>query len=216
MPGGTARAGTPPDRLAVGKPRGRRSWPGHEVGGKLEASGRGCKPIPKQSHPHLAPDSPDCLRRRKYAVVKNCGAAKTAELQNHPGHISQAAPTSAIATLASGSHPSRFSSELRASRNCGQRSCDRLSGKLAACCDVSVDREAETFDGKAKVQCFRGPPPRSWRENESAVPAVFPRHKAQALQTKVRPRPPTAVSNPTKTKRSQKSNAASSQTGVRR
>ena len=81
--------------------------------------------------------------------------------------------------------------------------------------DETVDREAETFDGKAKVQCFRGPPPRSWRENESAVPAVFPRHKAQALQTKVRPRPPTAVSNPTKTKRSQKSNAASSRTGVR-
>ena len=39
--------------------------------------------------------------------------------------------------------------------------------------------------------------------------------RAQALQTKVRPRPPTAVPNPTKTKRFQKSNAASSQTGVR-
>ena len=166
------------------------------------------------------------------AARRAAGAAVWRKLRNCEtmvaAYLERPLASAIAASGVSGSHPSRFSSELRASRNCGQRSCDRLSGKLAAGCDASVDCEAETFDGKAKVQCFRGMASETWRQNESAIPPPQgssarrarlhppPGPQAQPRPTHLAPpRPPTAVSNPTKTKQSQKSNAASSQTGVR-
>jgi hypothetical protein len=77
--------------------------------------------------------------------------------------------------------------------------------------DETLDPAQELAKARRDLQCFRGSRPELGAKTK--VPSVAAR--ARALQTKSRPRPPTAVSNPTETKQSQKSNAASSQTGVR-
>jgi hypothetical protein len=76
--------------------------------------------------------------------------------ENCVGRVIRAAPTSAIAALASGSHPCLFSRGPRANRHCGQRSCDRLSSKLAASCDGTVDSRRGTFDRGGRGPVFSG------------------------------------------------------------
>ena len=85
----------------------------------------------------------------RYAVVKErCGAQRVLRELRWPR---LAAGTSMLRTAAAaiagsgvaGSHPCPFSSGPRASRYCGQRSCDQLSAKVAADCD--------------NVQCRRAP-----------------------------------------------------------
>jgi hypothetical protein len=77
--------------------------------------------------------------------------------------------------------------------------------------DASVDRWP-TLSTATRIPNISGESrQKTWRQNESAVPPP----PGPRLKPPFRPRPPTAVSNPTETKQSQKPNAASSQTGVR-
>jgi len=189
-------------------------------------------------------------------LLRNCETILAAYLER-PLHPAIAA------SGVSGKHPCSFSRGLRASRDCDQRFCDRLTtSKQTAGTGQSIRGPK-----LSSAQCFRGPPTRSWRENEHRPAAVGapqarrggspsamwqrrvatlapgfagdpsvadsthptpaplipswtdpppPQRWHPRQEPQFRPRPPTSESNPTKTKRFQKSNAASSQTGVRR
>jgi len=94
-------------------------------------------------------------------LLRNCETILAAYLER-PLHPAIAA------SGVSGKHPCSFSRGLRASRDCDQRFCDRLTtSKQTAGTGQSIRGPK-----LSSAQCFRGPPTRSWRENEHRPAAV--------------------------------------------
>jgi len=71
----------------------------------------------------------------------------------------------AIAALASGLHPFRFSSGLRASRSYGQRFCDLATSKHTAAMAAVISGAKVS-----SAQCLQGFAARTWRENDHGRP----------------------------------------------